>query len=517
VSPWGCLSLAWYEPQQEFSKQLTSSPDALKAQPGLPGGLLASHEANASSVAANITSYLYECGQSRKSTNLGDALQRSFSLKHRELSGEDCIVGEPGDEDAEGGAANKSSAGRNANKPQCWEIGVCVCSEQGAKLYHLKQRYINVSKCVFPASGNLRTSHLKMSKIFVLLRGCRVKDADEEAPRWQTQFLYHIGIHYLSPFRPTYRAVTLSGPCDADASSVPVVGTNEYSTLWPTLQKLDLDLAWFSKYYAIRESAMPLGSFQPANATMVPLQPGVGTQFWPPRRRTAARKGTGVADTAGADDLDDDPDHADDNADDNDVKADEDEQVVDKLLEDSIQAMRVAHEETPPPPDPGEAAGSDAAPPDPGPADSDSEGSSSSSSSSSSKSVRLRGTADLAVQVPGGVIRFYQNKNSFTATCCNPNHGKCVITRTALTAANEKSSNTNVIAKGRPLGFMTAWLAMSEHTADKEDHWDTDKAPNFVTRVAARNQLADIPKASALLAKERPQRAGEGPEPIGLP
>ena len=490
----------------------------MQSQPGLPGGILAYHQPNTSSDATKIASYCYDIGQSRQSTNLSDVLRCSFSLKHRELSHADAEATKH-EEDHEDETA-KDTKPKNSKKPPCWQIGVCVCSEQGEKFYHLAQRFINVSKLQFPASGSLRTSHLKTSKIFVLLRGCSIDEADKEKPSFQTEILWHIGIHYLTPYRPTFRGATVSG--DVNASAVPVVGTNDYVTMWPALQKLSLDLAWFAKFYTIRESEMPIGSFQPAKATMLPLLPEVGKQFWPPPKRTRARVRTA------ADDLEADPDAEEDcNAAGGLQPEDE---AMDIILEEAFGALVAANEENG---DADAAVDSDtntaeaeakakAPAPVPEPDDSDDSSDSSSSSSSDSSSdsgndTCLRGSADVALKVPGGVIRYYANKNAFTATCSNPNHERCVLTRTALPAANVLSTNPNVCAKGRPLGYMMSWLAMSESTADKAAHWSPARSPDFATRAAARARLADLPRGASLLAHERDLRAGEGPEPIGLP
>jgi len=352
------------------------------------------------------------------------------------------------------------------------------------------------------------------------------EEADKEKPSFQTEFLWHIGIHYLTPYRPTFRATTVSG--DVDASAVPVIGTNEYFTIWPAMQKLSLDVAWFAKFFIIRESQKPMGSFQPANATMTPLLPGVGKQFWPPPKRT--RKSASVA--VAADDLAVDPDVSEEHDAEEDQQAEE--EALEQLLEDSLGALVQAYEEKGDGGQDGVAAAdskTDAADdaaevkgPDPGPepnsSDDGSDSSSSSSSTSSSDEDKgLRGTADIALRVTGGVIRYYENKKAFTATCGNADHNRCVVTRTAQAAANASSTNINVSAKGRPLGYLVAWLSMSDGCVDKAQHWSVDNAPDHAHRTASRTELETNPSAAAaaLLAKERAQRAGEGPEPNGLP
>ena len=488
----------------------------MQLQPGLLDGVLTAFEPDTASFATRIASYCFECAQSKKATNIGDLLRRSFSLKHREIGNADGDATQLEEDDDEAAGGNNSKAKRpSQKKPECWQIGVCVCSEQGQQLYRLKQRFINVIKAQFPASGEHRHSLLKASRVFILLRGCVVEEASKESPQFTIELLLHVGIQYLTPFRPTFREVVASG--DVNAAAVPIIGTNNYSTIWPTLEKLSLDLAWFARFYMIRETAMPSGSFQPAKATILPLLPGdVGKQFWPPTRSTRRGKA--------APDLDSDPD---DKCDNDGVQA-ESEDELDDLLG-SLDAMMKANDAADDDGDGGQgkddqdsaAAASDA---NAGPNDSEDGSSSSSSSSSSSDSSSsshnrtLRGSADIAVSVPGGVLRFYANKNAFVATCSNPAHGKCEKTRQSTLAAKVTgNSSANVLAKGRPLGYLTAWLAMGHHAVDKEQHWDPEHAPSHPTRAAARAALAAVPRGDLLLAKERAPRPGEGSEPAGLP
>ena len=55
--------------------------------------------------------------------------------------------------------------------------------------------------------------------------------------------------------------------------------------------------------------------------------------------------------------------------------------------------------------------------------------------------------AEVVVQVEGGFLSYYR-QGVFTATCSNPLHQRCVLTRTAKGGRSE--------AQGRPLGLLTA-------------------------------------------------------------
>ena len=108
-----------------------------------------------------------------------------------------------------------------------------------------------------------------------------------------------------------------------------------------------------------------------------------------------------------------------------------------------------------------------------------------------------------------GVISYYHTKRIFTATCGNPDHGKCTLTRTACEGRNP--------AQGRPLGLMKCWLEMGLLLPSKEDHWHKEAWPTMADRQEARHSMLADPRWMPLLEFERPQRAGEGQEPDSRP
>ena len=158
------------KPWKEYSQLLTHCDDALQRQPGFPGGTLTQHKPNTTAFASRICSFCYSEGQAKKQTNVDDLLLQSFGLKHRNLSGAD--GGTFADLEHEALPAEdegrEAEAPQNRNrKPACWEVGVCLCSEQGLQLYRLQGRFIQALKLQFPASGSFRVSLLKSSRIFV--------------------------------------------------------------------------------------------------------------------------------------------------------------------------------------------------------------------------------------------------------------------------------------------------------------------------------------------------------------
>ena len=126
---------------------------------------------------------------------------------------------------------------------------------------------------------------------------------------------------------------------------------------------------------------------------------------------------------------------------------------------------------------------------------------------------RLAGSrirAELALEVPGGVLRYYETTKLFTATCANPAHGRCVLSRTSEAGRRK--------AQGRPLGLLMSWLARGEDAGTKEEHWSKDLclSPSATTRAEHREVLEGLIGSQDFLERERAQEAGESKEPDGL-
>lgn len=131
----------------------------------------------------------------------------------------------------------------------------------------------------------------------------------------------------------------------------------------------------------------------------------------------------------------------------------------------------------------------------------------------------LRALGMHSVHFEGGSVTYYaasaHSKARFQATCGNPSHGKCRLTRSAEAHAKEGVRQ----AHGRPLGMLAAWLALANIAGfeSKADHEVAVAFLDFDTRMAARMDLARQPNGPELLATERPCREGESDEPEELP
>jgi hypothetical protein len=306
-------------------------------------------------------------------------------------------------------------------------------------------------------------------------------------------------------------------------------GCNTYFNMYLAASKLRSDWEWYAKYFQLRQTERQLTRIEPTHAVMLPLFPeseeGLGQRFWPPPVRRACRRPRPKEgdDADDPDDMHDGADSEESDHDSNDEHGDGDDEVESKrdviaILEENMLAMQqAAHASAA---KPGDDPGLDPPPPE----NSSDDDSSSSSSSSTNVAVPggddpdavLRGSADAVLRVPGGIMRFYYNKLCFTAECTR-HHPGCVKTRQSTAGKSRgRHPSQNILAKGRPCGYLAAWLKMgTAHGCDtKADHWKDD--PSFADRKAARQALVDDDNGWQMLMHERDMRADEeNEEPEG--
>ena len=153
-------------------------------------------------------------------------------------------------------------------------------------------------------------------------------------------------------------------------------------------------------------------------------------------------------------------------------------------------------------------------PPPPVPAVGASEPAASAASGSRASAMRappiphLRGVCEATAMFPGGRISFYPSKGVFQASCNNPAHGRCVLTRSCRAKGFRQG--------GRPLGFLAAWLDDNGQPS-KQEHWAfANLKLTREDRLAQRWLIQGDSLKATLLVHERSREDGEDEEPETL-
>lgn len=152
---------------------------------------------------SEIVAWAHQCA----SSNLGACLERAWMDMHQLVQHDQCP---PLPTDAAGPA-----------KKTCYIAGVCLCSGDGPKTKQIAERLLAHMRQVFPLpneSGNRK----RLLDGFIVLRVCGEPESydyedmlaceDCFADMW-----FHIGLHYLSPFRPTMLRVIEVDEVDGEA------------------------------------------------------------------------------------------------------------------------------------------------------------------------------------------------------------------------------------------------------------------------------------------------------------
>ena len=388
---------------------------------------------------------------------------------------------------------------------------------------------------------------------------------DEVSPTWKEGVWLHVGSHYFKPYRSTFQklAHVAELPCDRYR----LQQTLEFFTEMEVLQNLCLDQVWMMSAWSLLATSQPVAPLDPSVCEVGKLKVDqVPSRLWPPppRARRSTRRGSdadplrgtaedvepGAATTDEAavegerldeDDAEPDVQELSDDAESGQSEDpafselldffDSAELLADAEAEDATEeaqagdlaeAEAAARPVAPTPPTEGEeqgdsvpGAGEDqaaaaglgedtapaalpkpAGPPPPPKA----------AGLAPRPAAGLRVPATATTLVPGGKLTWYR-QGYFTAMC--DLHHRCVMTRT--------SSAGRRPGQGRPLGFLTAWLAAAATHHSKEEHFLKDHYPTLAERQAARASLRDRDGGADLLEQERPLRAGEEKEPEVFP
>ena len=402
----------------------------------------------------------------------------------------------------------------------CLAAGVCLGSARGRKIASVHRALLAVLKAAFPR-GHTRSSTLVGGFVVGQLTsrpGRRKRSPDiDDASRFKGRVVYlHIGLMYLSPFRPTFAVMEALEDAAADdpvgLDHVFLKATGEFLRGHVVCSQMDFAEDWFLQLYLLESNARPI-------ARMIPGTLGArkhdieAVRLWP--RHGGGRPGDGGHDGSSGDD----DEGMEEEEEEEEEEGSEDGELDDELLElmDSVHDMEANaagdlgdHDSEPPPAEPpaplegapplGEPAVAAAAPPplDPSPQ---------AGPAPAPGAPRARGNATATLRVPGGLISYYSHDGRFTAVCENPDHGDaCVVTRYSTARSR---------CKGRPCGFLYGWLSGAPNVESKLLHraYIPEVENDHAFRCACRHNLIALPSGPALVAHER-AAAGDEPEPV---
>lgn len=301
--------------------------------------------------------------------------------------------------------------------------------------------------------------------------------------------------------------------------------TVEVLTFYEAMVSLTDRGSLFVASYVLEDCLRPIGSFNVSTVPLVPLDRTAAYQFYPPPARGAdkhpRKKARRAEDDFGAPPLEDGMEElesantTEEEIDDSFVEYDQGhdgegslEAFLDSVRDELVEPLPEPVGQVRPngagerPADEGEALGAElGVPPPPQPVELGAAG-------------MRRNKGEATVVFRWGKITFYASKGVFEATCRNPEHGKCVLTRTHK--GKPPSAPGRFPKGGRPLGLLAAWMEKGG-VGSKEEHWAPNVLkPTLAMRRAGREYIRLASNGIALLSKERPLAEGEPDEPLSL-
>ena len=111
----------------------------------------------------------------------------------------------------------------------------------------------------------------------------------------------HVGLMYLSPFRPTFQRMERSGEEPFADGCVALTGTGEFISCHRGLRELDKGMAFWVTVYTLWDGPLPLPRFVPGEVSARPMD--APTLFWFPKRAPrggAAGPGSGPGPSSGS-------------------------------------------------------------------------------------------------------------------------------------------------------------------------------------------------------------------------
>jgi hypothetical protein len=491
------------------------------------------------------------------SQNFLDALKRDWQQRHRLLE-HHMAPQLPAD-------APKRDA---KQKPPCSEAGLCLCTPEGQLTWRHRQMLMGALK---NAVKSMAQGPQRLHSGDVVLRLVPNAEDPPGALQDSKEMWLHVGLHYMSPWRPTFRRLQYLRALEEN--KVEVRGSDSYCTTYEVARQLATSgvATWTLSLYELVSSETPIANFDPR---IVWAHRDEGPeQMWSTAEHGSKAAGGGpqrkakgwdaqvealiAADEVAELDIKESHDEEDLAGGGYDEGAEEDgmseyaEGSPASSLNESMWCSEselpdddVAQEEPLPFPEVDKT---------PSPAPTSSPGSSSSASSSSSGRSEVqspeaaaeapglalaaepeaeevagvppadvgaggdaggpRGKADLVLEHPnGGVLRYYAKKDQFVAHCPKKEeHGAaCCLTRSTVAGARR--------GQGRPLGLLLSWMKSAElfdgHDAHVRMKGDAGQlVRTFDERLGCRMEAMGLEQMVGFFAAEREKEAGEGEEP----
>lgn len=434
-------------------------------------------------------------------SGLAGRLQALWALLHQTLMETDCpeVLG-------------------TAAQSRCLAAGVCLCSEEGLEFDRRVNKFRNHVKQVCPMGSRARLDLIEgrlMVRIVgrpVALEDMLAEDGEQTVELW-----LHIGLHYLSPYEPTFHIVERTadpGEAAPDDRRVYVRSTGEFRRLHEGLAPLRQSSGMWTRWYCLEDADRPVADLKPEPVAFVEL-PGfrTGKKIWPraqaaPRQRRApdpeAEPGPGAEEPQG-------PDEAEDLASDEDLAEEADDEAPGfmALLEPLLDAFegegllagpepeRIREAVVGPAAPGGDGSqqlvampGSSGPPPPP---------------ARPAGRKRPRAGDQLMILLENGSITYFPSNGRFEAKCSVHAGQRCTLTRKGIGEAAGSQAPAGSI---RPLGLLAAWLATGVLCDDKESHRDADNLrilsgpEQRLYRYECRQELAGCPGAQDLFDRE---------------
>lgn len=446
-----------------------------------------------------------------QASGLAKRLEGLWSLLHRTLMETDCPE-----------VPTPPPASR------CREVGVCICSDEGLDFDRRVTRVRNHLKAVCPP-GTPRREQLVEGKLLLRITG-RPTDYEEmlaEGGEPLVDLWLHIGLMYLSPYEPVFHIVERiadPGEVAPDPRRIYVRSTGVFSRLHRGLLPLRKSSSMWCKWYALEHAERPVADFAPQPVAFLEFANWQeARRIWP--RAEAAPRGRGGAGPAGAPQRGADEQEADLLEEEGELAGEgPDEAAAEEppafagLLEHVLEAFEGGGllgapgageiREVP-------AAGGAAGGPDPAAAPADPEVPPPAPAGPlPARRRRQRANEQLSVLLPNGMITYYPSNGRFEAKCSVHAEARCTLTRRGI---GEEAAMDAPAGSVRPLGLLSAWLAVATLHEDKGAHRGPDvlrmlsSAEQRQYRLDCRRELAGCPGAEDLFQREAPA-AGQGLE-----